>query len=77
MFFAMIKLKNYSLVTEHACLEYKEICTYIHKICFTPFTQLLQTRVCFTNAGINNNKICGGKKMLVSISSYLDEISHR
>ena len=23
----------------------------------TPFTQLLQTRVCFTNAGINNNKI--------------------
>ena len=29
----------------------------------TPFTQLLQTRVCFTNAGINNNKICGWKKM--------------
>ena len=23
----------------------------------TPFTQLLQTRVCFTNARINNNKI--------------------
>ena len=23
----------------------------------TPFTQLLQTRVCFTNAGINNNNI--------------------
>ena len=23
----------------------------------TPFTQLLQTRVCFNNAGINNNKI--------------------
>ena len=23
----------------------------------TPFTQLLQMRVCFTNAGINNNKI--------------------
>ena len=23
----------------------------------TPFTQLLPTRVCFTNAGINNNNI--------------------
>ena len=27
------------------------------KTVYTPFTQLLQTRVCFTNAGINNNKI--------------------
>ena len=27
------------------------------RIVLTPFTQLLQTRVCFTNAGINNDKI--------------------
>ena len=27
----------------------------------TPFTQILPTRVCFTNAGINNNNIVGGK----------------
>ena len=24
---------------------------------YTPFTQLLPTRVCFTNAGINNNNL--------------------
>ena len=31
--FSIKLIKNYSLVTEHACLEYKEICTYIHKLC--------------------------------------------
>ena len=31
---------------------------------YTPFAQILSTRVCFTNAGINNNNIYGGEKVL-------------
>ena len=34
-------------------LLWKLLFKYIADYCNTPFTQLLQTRVCFTNAGIN------------------------
>ena len=65
-----------SLVVLFYCCASADILTKLLQQCFTPFTQILPTRVCFTNAGINNNNIYGGKNCKVSISSYLDEVSH-
>ena len=47
---------------KNTCLSMHEKTFYIlFPLCllliFTPFTQLLPTRVCFTYAGINNNNI--------------------
>ena len=54
-----------------------EFFNYVLEISYTPFTQLLPTRVCFTNAGIFTIIIYKAGKNASIISSYLDEISHR
>ena len=36
----LVKVKNYGLVTKHACLEYMKKFVYIHKICLPTTKQM-------------------------------------
>ena len=57
LFISQVKVTCIELCAFWDTLSFHFILVKIEHVFCTPFTQLLPTRVCFTNAGINNNNI--------------------